>query len=377
MRAQGGAISFLAILALGGCAAAPSRPPPAAPVDNSLSRLLADSPGEASSAPSQAEYRRSPLEERMDATVLALEQALAAAPREPATTDQPAADQAGESPRSAQRRDDPAEAPPTGDAAPHKPAEPVALAELPADRLAAALLQRLWADAADAPDPFARAATLAFLESYFNADDPTLTSPAAAGMAGYAADLYQRLSPGQRQSLSAMRHLAHEVLRGEASSGETGPVADVLNGLVYSLWDRDPVRIASVALCEEVRRYGDYDTLPSSRFLAGETARMVVYVELDRFANVPDGTGWKVDLSLEINVFSETGRTLVWRMAQTPYTLSSSRRLRDVFLPAIVELPPTLGAGRYTLKTIVRDRSDGSVDERIIPIDLVSDARFR
>jgi hypothetical protein len=48
-----------------------------------------------------------------------------------------------------------------------------------------------------------------------------------------------------------------------------------------------------------------------------------------------------------------------------------------VFLPALVELPPTLGAGRYTLKAIVRDRSDGSVDERLVRLDLVSASMFR
>jgi hypothetical protein len=67
----------------------------------------------------------------------------------------------------------------------------------------------------------------------------------------------------------------------------------------------------------------------------------------------------------------------VWRMAQTPYPMTSARRLRDVFLPAYVELPPTLGAGRYTLKAIVRDRADGSMDERIVPITLVADPKLR
>ena len=84
-----------------------------------------------------------------------------------------------------------------------------------------------------------------------------------------------------------------------------------------------------------------------------------------------------MDLALEINIFSDSGRTLVWRMPETSYAMASSRPLRDVFLPAIVELPPTLGAGRYAVKAIVRDRSDGSVDERILMIDLVADPRLR
>ena len=74
---------------------------------------------------------------------------------------------------------------------------------------------------------------------------------------------------------------------------------------------------------------------------------------------------------------SESGRTLVWRMPQTPYPMTSSRRLRDVFLPAYVELPPTLGAGRYTLKAIVRDGADGAVDERIVPLTLLAEPAMR
>src|SRR5690606_30155637 len=188
-----------------------------------------------------------------------------------------------------------------GEAPAEETAEPVALTDLPPQRLAAALAERLWADAPTAADPFAHAVTLAFLENHFD-----LPTPQTAGLGGPALDLYRRLTPGQRESLSAMRHLAHETLRGEASSGETGPVADVFDSLVYSLWNRDPVRISRVVLCDEVRRYGDYDALASGRFLAGQTAEMVVYVELDRFTNVADVGGWKVDLSLEINIFSET-----------------------------------------------------------------------
>jgi hypothetical protein len=334
MRAQGRAhliltaSALVGVGALGagapGCATRPAAPP----IDNSLDRLLADADTpptiEAPAAPPRA---RSDLEARLDATVFALEQALAAEPRQEVT----AADAAQAADQPPHRRDSSESLRPelqTGDASPgavaNPAAEPVPLTDLPPQRLAAALAERLWADAATTPDPFAAALTLAFLERHFD-----LPAPETAGMGGPALDLYRRLTPGQRESLTAMRHLAHETLRGEARTGETGPVADVLDSLVFSLWDRDPVRIGRVALCEEVRRYGDYTELPSTRFLAGETARMVVYVELDRFTNIADGAGagWKVDLSLEINIFSESGRTLVWRMAQTPYPCLNDSRI--------------------------------------------------
>ena len=353
-------VCSLAAALLGACAAEP------ASVDNSLDRLLSDTSEAASPAPAPSDAKPAlDLQARMNEVTIALEEALSAAPAEsesntesePASTTEPGDREPAAAPGEAQTP--PAPAP--------EQTSPPSIEDMPTQQLAEALAQRMWSEAQ--ANPFGAAVTLSFLESYFQL---------GAGDLGASEDrLYRRLTPGQRQTLNAMRHLAHETLRGEARSGETGPAADVFDGLVFTLWDRDPVRIGRVALCEEVRRFGDYDELPSTRFQAGETARMVVYAELDRFRNTPKGAGWKVDLSLEINIFSDAGRTLVWRMPETSYALESSRRIRDVFLPALVELPPTLGAGRYALKVIVRDRSDGSTDERIVHVDLVADPRLR
>ncbi|MFG0305484.1 MAG: hypothetical protein ACF8Q5_04645 [Phycisphaerales bacterium JB040] len=346
---------------ISGCASQP------APVDNSLDRLLSDTGDAAPPAPPPTGARPAfDLEARMNEVTIALEEALSATP---ATAEQQPGDEPA--PAAAPADPDSAKEPASGAAAAEGApdvAESPSIDDIPTKQLAEALAQRMWSEAGQ--DPFGTAVTLSFLESYFQ-----LGAGADLGASGDR--IYRRLTPGQRQTLNAMRHLAHETLRGEASSGETGPAADVLDGLVFTLWDRDPVRIGRVALCEEVRRFGDYDELPSTRFQAGETARMVVYAELDRFRNAPQGAGWRVDLSLEINIFSDAGRTLVWRMPETSYALESSRRIRDVFVPALVELPPTLGAGRYALKVIVRDRSDGSADERIMHVDLVADPRLR
>ena len=361
MRARGwGLVLCTVAWSLAGCASQRT-----APVDNSLDRILGDSAESApppAAAPSKAEPAFD-LAARMNEVTLALEDALSA-PAEAekhGTAQGPAEAHATPVPPDAVEPAGPAE-----QAAGAPAPAPPAIDELPTPALAAMLTERLRTEEAR-ENPFGAAVTLSFLESYFQLG--------AGGQADASADrLYRLLTPGQRQTLNAMRHLAHESLHGEARSGETGPAADVFDGLVFTLWDRDPVRIGRVALCEEVRRFGDYDALGSNRFQAGETARMVLYTELDRFRNVPEGTGWKVDLSLEVNVFSDSGRTLVWRMPETSYAMVSRRRIRDVFLPAMVELPSTLGAGRYALKVIVHDRSDGSTDERIVQVDLVADS---
>src|SRR5690606_31194003 len=182
MRAHGGAIiscslalSALAVGLAPGCASRTASPP----VDNSLDRLLADASAPATiDSPPAPDPRRSVLEERMDATVLALEQALRAGPRanapgpgqSPEPQEPPAApgDDSGNAPGESDgiggsTGSGNAEAFPAA-----SPPDPVPLTDLPPHRLAEALAQVLWTDADQADDPFARAVTLAFLECHFD-----------------------------------------------------------------------------------------------------------------------------------------------------------------------------------------------------------------
>src|SRR5690606_28683731 len=123
-----------------------------------LDRLLADADEPPSiSAPASPPRPRSALEERMDATVSALERALAAEPDGGSAsawrTEGPnGADQGGARGRDAEREDGPEDAT-DSDASSGPPgdeqarAEPVPLTDLPPQRLAAALAERLWAEA--------------------------------------------------------------------------------------------------------------------------------------------------------------------------------------------------------------------------------------
>jgi hypothetical protein len=42
----------------------------------------------------------------------------------------------------------------------------------------------------------------------------------------------------------------------------------------------------------------------------------------------------------------------------------------------MIELPATLSIGRYNLKVTVTDRTTGAQAERVLPIEVVADARL-
>lgn len=150
-----------------------------------------------------------------------------------------------------------------------------------------------------------------------------------------------------------------------------------------------PVRIASAALCSRVEGFGRFVPLPSTTFVAGSPIRMVVYTEVEHFTRSPAGGApngslgepdaggeWEVRLSQELQLFHEADGLLAWRQPEEVTVYRARSRPRDFFVVNSIELPRTLTVGAYRLKIVMRDLADRSVDERIIPIRVVADARL-
>ncbi len=135
--------------------------------------------------------------------------------------------------------------------------------------------------------------------------------------------------------------------------------------------------IKKAALCTRVDGYGRYETFPSYRFIAGREHKVIVYTELEHFAQRestgPDGLPrYDIELSQRLEMYLASDDLNTWNRAAEIVRDQSRNRLRDYYLTNLVTLPPTLGVGRYHLKIVMRDLIGEKVAEAIIPIEIVA-----
>lgn len=283
------------------------------------------------------------------------------------------------------------------------------------------LAQLLHAEGAGADSPLKAALPLIALETI------------QPGVARAELDaLLARLTPQERLTIDAVRSLMAEldaqadngadpraladavasaVSRGPAAPAVVAPVAEPAAPVA----DPEPaptppppapvvgdaLALGNVALCRRVDSYGRYTTYSTSSFLARQRIPMIVYTEVENYAQareteLPPADGrptglvrpgtperWALELSQEIHLYAADGSLQWFVKEQTHRDVSQSKR-RDFFLVQRIDLPATLSVGRYTLKVIVRDKgaarlaglsSDAEPATEVnIPIQIVADA---
>jgi len=121
--------------------------------------------------------------------------------------------------------------------------------------------------------------------------------------------------------------------------------------------------------------FGDFDPLPTNRFQAGARNPMIVYVEMQNFRvrreDSAESVQFRVHTSLEVQVLDQDG-VYVWGTGEQDWNRVSRSNIADHWQIAVIELPATLAAGRYSLKAVVRDRVNGSFAESSLPVTLVA-----
>lgn len=134
------------------------------------------------------------------------------------------------------------------------------------------------------------------------------------------------------------------------------------------------VEIAAVELCRSVGGFGVYEPFPDNTFAAGVPVRMVLYTEIDGFSTdvSADDSMHHVRLSQEVLLFRDADGQVVWNREPEAIRDESRRMRRDFWSVQLVELPATLGVGRYRLKVRITDEVSGTVDERSVPLRLVA-----
>ncbi len=225
----------------------------------------------------------------------------------------------------------------------------------------ASILGRL---ASTSDDPGSAALALASLETLL--PDGFVDSMMDQGM----------LSDAERTSLDAARAFLRSLSSG-GTIASPSEVASELEEIQAQLDQWAGLTIKKAVLCTRVDGYGWYETFPSYRFMAGKAQPVIVYVELERFAQGettgPDGQPrYQTKFSQRLELYHVADDLNTWNRQAETVTGETRNRLRDYYLTNQVTLPANLGVGRYHLKVVMRDFIGERMAEAIIPIEIVA-----
>ena len=152
-------------------------------------------------------------------------------------------------------------------------------------------------------------------------------------------------------SLIAIRQ-AHD---GDMSEAAT-QVLHELNELEASLRPLSELHIPTLAICQEVRGYGDYEPIEPATFANGYASEFVLYCELRDFVSDRGNDGfYRAQFEMRTTILSRSGESvLVIRDADV--VDRCRQRRHDCFIPRLVRLPATLSPGEYVVKVTVIDK---------------------
>lgn len=212
-------------------------------------------------------------------------------------------------------------------------------------------------------------------------DDPGRAVATLAGMESMSVEILEGLrdegvlSDSELSTLRAVR----EMFDGVVSSGEIASpeqVGDLLTRLKDDLDRASGIRVSRALLCTRVDGFGRYEPFASNEFIAGRAQEVIVYVEVDRFAQREltgnDGQArFEVEMSQRLELYHVADDLNTWNRAAEIDRSISRNRVRDYYLINKITLPANLGVGRYHLKVVMRDLVGERVGEAIIPIRMV------
>ncbi|MCW5769109.1 MAG: hypothetical protein KIT19_10525 [Phycisphaeraceae bacterium] len=200
---------------------------------------------------------------------------------------------------------------------------------------------------------------------------------AIAGSQGRPTPNVGTIAPTERAVLDAIRSIHQSIATSNSEGSPSIDHADALRAAADRASEGLPLRITDARLCTRVNGFGDYNELNVNSFLAGRPARVIVYTEVDRFANRPGpGVRRTVELSQEIDVYHDSDGAHCWKRPAQSISESSRTKRRDFFITNAIELPSTLTVGKYRMKITMRDLTSNSVAETTIPFTIVADAKL-
>ncbi|MCH8166073.1 MAG: hypothetical protein IH889_10740 [Planctomycetes bacterium] len=206
----------------------------------------------------------------------------------------------------------------------------------------------------------------------------TMVSPDRA----LAPDAIPGLTERERELIVKMQTFFVELGQDLVKTQDPEAIVAAVNALYSGLADEPQLRLPHVALCTEVRGFGDYDQFPLNQagryaFLAHSGQQVVIYVEIEDFTSELNNKGqWLTQLSQQWIVYSDSDGIPVWREDwQVGVDLSRNRR-DDFWIVQVITLPKELSLGRYQLKIHIRDEMSGAEAETAIDFEMVADPRL-
>jgi hypothetical protein len=152
-------------------------------------------------------------------------------------------------------------------------------------------------------------------------------------------------------SLIAIRQ-AHD---GDPTEAITDVLASI-DGLRDSLRPLSELRIPTVALCRQVRGFGDYVPIEPPSFPAGTAAEFVLYCEVQNFISQPeDDNLYHARFEMRTTILDRAGDSVL-EIRDADIVDSCRNRRNDCFIPRLVRLPATLSPGEYVAKVTVIDK---------------------
>src|SRR5262245_12713524 len=145
-----------------------------------------------------------------------------------------------------------------------------------------------------------------------------------------------------------------------AKPQELAAMTQQLESLALPLRGRLPVRIDKLCFCEDIKRFGCYDPVPSDlpTFLAAseerDGGRVMVYAEISNFTTQQEGPEFVACLASSVEVRNYAAEK-VWS-CQFPTKPDRSRTARrDYFINYYFYIPRELKPGHYSLWVQVQD----------------------
>ena len=222
----------------------------------------------------------------------------------------------------------------------------------------------------------------ALLEKIAQSKDPARVKAMAAAALSLASDhkqmdpqLLDALDPKSREQVARFHQMiavAFDELAGDKSATLS---RKEMIGKIDEVFGAQPLQIEALELCRRVDSYGVYEPFATTRFLAGQKNRVLVYVELENFMHEPlDDGRFEVRLEQSVELYDATGETTVWRQGPVQLVDVSRNERRDFFIVYPIDLPARLPAGGYRLKVRIADKHTGSICEQTMhDIQVVAD----
>jgi hypothetical protein len=193
----------------------------------------------------------------------------------------------------------------------------------------------------------------------FVRNEPVPDENALAGLPAEDRDVLSAILDG----LSNYR----DILRSDPTATNTRKLQPLLD-MADRLHSAADLNVPAIALCLEVRGFGDYDAINVDSVPAAQSLRALVYCQVANFSSQLSGQMWEVHLNERLTLYSEATGKSVWKLADKKIADRCRQRRHDCYCVELIELPPDLPPGKYILTATLEDQISNKLTQANVAI---------